>query len=205
MILRMVLCAVIGYLLGGISTGILLSRKAGTDIRSVGSRNTGASNVLRVLGAKYGALTFLGDALKAILSIVIGRLIAGQNGGMVAGLLAVIGHNWPVFFSFRGGKGIACSTAVLLTLFPLQGSIAVALCLAVIFITRFISLGSIVMLVSFTALMLFPAMRADNPGVWPLMWALALMLMGLYRHRENIQRLINGTENKVGSKKKNEA
>ena len=201
-ILQGIVCAAAGYLLGSISTGILLSRRTGTDIRMVGSKNTGASNVLRVLGAKMGALTFLGDALKAILSILVGRWIAGQYGGMIAGLFAVLGHNWPVFFSFRGGKGIACSTSVLLVLFPLQGGIAVAFCLAVIFITKFISLGSIVMLLSFAVLMVFPGMRASFPGIWPWIWALILMSLGLYRHKENIQRLVKGTENKIGSKKK---
>ena len=117
MIFKYLLSAVIAYLLGSISTGILVSKKAGRDIRQEGSKNTGASNALRVLGLKGGALVFVGDFLKASLAVIIGRLIAGENGGMIGGLFVVLGHNWPVFFGFKGGKGIACSTAVLLLMF----------------------------------------------------------------------------------------
>ncbi len=193
--IKYILCAVIGYLLGCFSTGILISRKEGHDIRQEGSKNTGASNVLRVLGPRLGALTFLGDFLKATLAILIGQAIAGQNGGMLGALFAVLGHNWPVFFGFKGGKGIACSTAILLIIFTWQGAIAVVLCLIVIAVTRYISLGSMVMLTCFAILMLFTA------PFWPAgVWAIALAALGIYRHRANIQRLLNGTENKLGKK-----
>ena len=197
MILRYILCAVIGYLLGSISTGILIAGKAGHDIRSEGSRNTGASNALRVLGLKGGALTFLGDFLKAAAAVLLGLWIGGKNGGLLAGLFVVLGHNWPVFFGFQGGKGIACSTAVLLILFPWQGAVAALICLAVIYFTRYISLGSMTMLAVFFVLMLF------TQPFWPTaVWALALLCLGVYRHRSNIERLKNGTENKIGQKAK---
>ena len=195
MIIRCILCAVIGYLLGSFSTGILVARKEGHDIRAEGSHNTGASNALRVLGLKGGALTFIGDFIKAVLAVVIGLLLAGKNGGMLGGLFVVLGHNWPVFFGFQGGKGIACSTAVLLILFPWQGLVAGALCLLVIYFTRYISLGSLTMLTVFFLLLLF------TEPFWPAaLWALALLILGVYRHRSNIQRLRNGTENKIGHK-----
>lgn len=195
MIFRYLLCAVVGYLLGCFSTGILVARKEGHDIRAEGSHNTGASNALRVLGVKGGALTFLGDFLKAALAVMIGKWIAGQAGGMLGGLFVVLGHNWPVFFDFRGGKGIACSTAVLLLLFPWQGAVAIALCLGVIYFTRYISLGSLTMLTVFFFLMLL------TQPLWPCaVWALALALLGFYRHRANIERLRQGTENKIGRK-----
>ena len=195
MIFRYLLCAVIGYLLGCFSTGILVARKEGHDIRAEGSHNTGASNALRVLGVKGGALTFLGDFLKAALAVMIGKWIAGQAGGMLGGLFVVLGHNWPVFFDFRGGKGIACSTAVLLLLFPWQGAVAIALCLGVIYFTRYISLGSLTMLTVFFFLILL------TQPLWPCaVWALALALLGFYRHRANIERLRQGTENKIGRK-----
>ena len=195
MIIRCILCAVIGYLLGSFSTGILVARKEGHDIRAEGSHNTGASNALRVLGLKGGALTFMGDFIKAALAVVIGLLLAGKNGGMLGGLFVVLGHNWPVFFGFQGGKGIACSTAVLLILFPWQGLVAGALCLLVIYFTRYISLGSLTMLTVFFLLLLF------TEPFWPVaLWALALLILGVYRHRSNIQRLRNGTENKIGHK-----
>jgi glycerol-3-phosphate acyltransferase PlsY len=197
MILKYILCAVIAYLLGSISTGILVSRHSGHNLRQEGSHNTGASNALRVLGVKGGAITFLGDFLKAFLAIMAGQWIAGQNGGLIAGLFVVLGHNWPVFFGFKGGKGIACSAAVLTTLFPLQGWIAAALCLLVIYIWRYISVGSLTMLASFAVMII-----CTQP-FWPTgVWALALLALGVYRHRSNLERLKNGTENKIGQKAK---
>lgn len=194
-IVKFIVCAVIGYLLGSVSTGILVATRAGHDIRSEGSHNTGASNALRILGLKGGALTFLGDFAKAALAVLIGKWIGGLAGGMIAGLGAVLGHNWPLFFHFKGGKGIACSTAILILLFPWQGAVAIALCLMVIFLTRYISLGSLTMLSVFFLLMLF------SMGVWPYaVWAFALLALGVYRHRSNIQRLKDGTENKIGQK-----
>ena len=197
MILQYILCAVIAYLLGSISTGILVAKNSGHNLREEGSRNTGASNALRVLGVKGGALTFLGDFLKAFIAVMIGKAIAGMEGGLIAGLCVVLGHNWPVFFGFKGGKGIACSAAVLTTLFPLQGWIAVALCLLVIYIWRYISVGSLTMLFSFAVMILF------TQPFWPTgVWALILLALGVYRHRSNLERLKNGTENKIGQKAK---
>lgn len=193
MVIRYLLCAVIAYLLGSISTGILIAKQEGHDIRSEGSHNTGASNALRVLGLKGGALTFLGDFLKAALAVGLGLWIGGHYGGMIAGLFVVLGHNWPVFFGFQGGKGIACSTAVLLILYPWQGAVAAALCLIVIAIWRYISVGSLTMLAVFAVLIL-----ATQP-FWPCgVWALILLALGVYRHRGNLVRLKNGTENKIG-------
>ena len=197
MILQYILCAVIAYLLGSVSTGILVSKNSGHNLREEGSHNTGASNALRVLGLKGGALTFLGDFLKALIAVLIGKTIAGMEGGMIAGLCAVLGHNWPVFFNFKGGKGIACSAAVLTTLFPIQGWIAAALCLLVIYIWRYISVGSLTMLASFFVMILF------TQPFWPAgVWALILLALGVYRHRSNLERLKNGTENKIGQKAK---
>ncbi|HPJ02837.1 MAG TPA: glycerol-3-phosphate 1-O-acyltransferase PlsY [Candidatus Limiplasma sp.] len=196
--------ALAGYLLGCFSTGILISNQAGVNIREAGSKNTGASNVLRVLGIGRGAITFLGDALKAVLACWIGGLLLPGTtfgierfGVMVGGLGAILGHNWPVFFSFKGGKGIASSTAVLLFVDPLLGGISIALCIIVIAVTRYISVGSIVMLLTF--LVLTCIFHLDQ---WfACIFAAVLFLLGVYRHRSNIQRLREGTENKIGRKK----
>ena len=197
MIIRYILCALFGYLLGSISTGILVSNRAGHDIRAEGSHNTGASNALRVLGLKGGAITFLGDFLKAALAVLAGKLLAGMNGGMLAGLFVVLGHNWPIFFGFQGGKGIACSTAVLLILYPWQGAVAALICILVIWIWRYISVGSLTMLTVFAVLMIL------TEPFWPTaVWALCLLALGVYRHRSNLERLKNGTENKIGQKAK---
>jgi acyl phosphate:glycerol-3-phosphate acyltransferase len=193
-----------GYLLGCFSTGILISKQAGVNIREAGSKNTGASNVLRVLGLGRGAITFLGDSLKAVLACWIGSLLLpgatfgiDRFGAMVGGLGAILGHNWPVFFSFKGGKGIASSTAVLLFVDPLLGGIAIALCVLVIVWKKYISVGSLTML--FTFLALTCAFHYDQ---WfACVFAAVLFLLGLLRHKTNLQRLREGTENKIGRKK----
>ena len=196
MIGKYLLCAVFAYLLGSISTGILVSKPTGHNLREEGSHNTGASNALRVLGVKGGALVFAGDFLKALIAVWTARWFADLNGALIAGLFVIIGHNWPLFFGFKGGKGIACSAA-LLTLFPWQGAIAALVCIAVIAVWRYISVGSLTMLTLFFLLLAF------TKPFWPVaVWALALLCMAVYRHRSNIQRLKNGTENKIGQKAK---
>ncbi|MBE5787237.1 MAG: glycerol-3-phosphate 1-O-acyltransferase PlsY [Clostridiales bacterium] len=196
-ILKYILIAVAAYFLGSFSTGIMVAKKAGHDIRSEGSKNTGASNALRILGVRGGALVFIGDFIKAALAVGLGWLLMSINGAMLGGLCVVLGHNWPIFFGFKGGKGIACSTAVLLFTFPWQAGIAIVLCLAVIYFTRYISLGSLTMLFVFAVLLLFTA--SFFPAA---VWALVLLILGVYRHRSNLVRLKNGTENKIGQKVK---
>ena len=202
-ILLSIAVAVAGYLLGCISTGILVSRRAGVNIREVGSHNTGASNVLRVLGLRQGLITFLGDFIKATLACLLGSLLLpGATfgipafGAMLGGLSAILGHNWPVFFGFKGGKGVACSAAVIFFVSPLWGIIAIAACVAVIAISRYISLGSMVMMCAYMVLMI-----ATHPGQWFVVaFTVALFVLVVVRHRQNIQRLMNGTENKIGKK-----
>lgn len=195
--------AIGGYLLGCISTGILVSNRSGVNIRDVGSHNTGASNVLRVLGLKKGLITFVGDFLKATLACWLGSLLLPgatfgiQNfGAMLGGLAAVLGHNWPVFFNFRGGKGVACSAAIIFFVNPLWGIVSIAACVLVIAITRYISLGSIVMLFTYMVLM-----SVTHWGEWfTCAFALILFVLVVVRHRANIVRLLNGTETKIGQK-----
>lgn len=204
-VLLTIAVAAIGYLLGCISTGILVSRRSGVNIRNAGSKNTGASNVLRVLGVRQGLITFLGDSLKAAAACWIGSLILpgetfgiARFGVMIGGLAVIVGHNWPVFFSFKGGKGVASSTAVILFIDPLLGGIAVAICVLLIALTRYISLGSISMLFSF-----FVLTCVFQTSQWFLcLFAAVLFVIVVIRHRENIKRLLNGTENKIGNKAK---
>ena len=204
-ILFSLLIAILSYLLGCFSTGITISRAQGVDIRSKGSKNTGASNVLRVLGLKSGLVTFVGDFLKAALAVLIGHLLLpGETfgvmdfGKMLGGLFAVLGHNWPVFYGFKGGKGVACSAAVVFFVSPLWGIIAIVICLLVIAITRYISLGSMTLLFLY---MVF--MCANHWGEWvKCLFTVILFGLCVWRHRANIQRLLNGTENKIGQKAK---
>lgn len=194
---KWVLCVLVPYLLGSISFGVLYARRKGHDIRAEGSHNTGASNALRVVGVKTGLMTFVSDVLKAVLAILFGKWLLGEYGGLLAGLFVVIGHNWPVFFQFKGGKGIACSCAVLVLNYPLYGAIAIGLCLLVIAMTRFISLGSLTMLVSFAIMILI-----FKPFFPYGLWAILIALLGIWRHRSNIQRLLQGKENKISFQKK---
>lgn len=195
-LLHICLCAVAGYFLGSFSTGIVVGEMARVDIRKHGSKNTGATNVIRVMGLRLGLITFVGDFIKASIAVGLGLLIGGRDGGLLAGMFAVIGHNWPVFYGFNGGKGIACSSAVLLlNVFP-EGVIAALVAILVIYISRFVSLGSLMLLL--TAAILLPFTR----GLWPFgLWAFLLLALGTYRHKENIRRLINGTESRFTGRK----
>ena len=194
--LHIMLCAVIGYFMGCFSTGIILGDMAKIDIRKYGSKSTGTTNVIRVMGFKMGLMTFIGDFIKAVIAILLGMMIGGRDGGLIAGLFSVIGHNWPVFYGFKGGKGIACSTAVLLLNVPLEGAISAAIAISVIYLSRYVSLGSLSLL--FSAAVILPFTR----GLWPVgAWALLLFIFAVYRHRTNIQRLMRGTESKFTGKK----
>ena len=197
MILRYIICAAAAYLLGSISFGILLTKNSGHDIRKEGSGNTGASNALRVFGLRTGLVTFICDILKAVIAVLLGKALAGEYGGMLAGLFVIIGHNWPVFFGFKGGKGISCSCAVVLLNFPGPGAIAIAICIAAIAITRYISVGSMLLLISYAVIL------CVIKPFWPhVVWAIVLAVMAVARHHGNIRRLLNGTENKLSFKKK---
>ena len=194
--LYIMLCAVIGYFMGCFSTGIILGDMAKIDIRKYGSKSTGTTNVIRVMGFKMGLMTFIGDFIKAVIAVLLGMMIGGRDGGLIAGLFSVIGHNWPVFYGFKGGKGIACSTAVLLLNVPLEGAISAAIAISVIYLSRYVSLGSLSLL--FSAAVIQPFTR----GLWPVgAWALLLFIFAVYRHRTNIQRLMRGTESKFTGKK----
>ncbi len=195
------LISLIAYLLGSVSTGILVSRAGhGPDLRTVGSKSTGASNVQRTMGWGPGLITFLGDCLKAVLACLIGKWITGSHfGALVAGMMVVIGHNWPVFFKFRGGKGVASSCGVMLVCFPIPALISYAVALLVIWRTKFISLGSMCLLTIYAVLV----SCFWSGGDWRIiLWAAALAVLCIVRHHANISRLIQGTENKLGNRVK---
>ena len=199
--LRYILAALLAYLLGSVSTGTLVSRaEKGPDLTKVGSHNTGATNALRVLGVKDGLIVFFGDYLKAVLACFAGQWITGTHEGMLlAGLCVVIGHNWPVFFGFRGGKGVASSIAVMLVCYPIPALLCYALGILLILIWRYVSLGSMSVLVAYALMITFLA----APGrILVIVWAWLLAVMCLIRHRENLIRLCKGCEHKLGDKAK---
>lgn len=199
-ILTYALVAVIAYLLGSISTGLLVSKfQHGPNLREVGSKNTGASNVLRTMGLKSGLMTFVGDCSKSLLACLIGLWLLGHLGAMWAGLFVILGHNWPIFFQFKGGKGVASSCGVMLVCFPIPALIGYAVAIAVIAATKFVSLGSMCMLVSYGLLV---SLFFSGGDVLTILWAVALAAMCVIRHHANIGRLLAGTESKLGQKVK---
>lgn len=199
-ILTYVLVGVIAYLLGSISTGLLVAKmNHGPNLREVGSKNTGASNVLRTMGLKSGLMTFAGDCGKAALACGIGYWTLGLYGAMLAGLMVILGHNWPVFFQFKGGKGVASSCGVMLVCFPIPALISYAVAIGIIALTRFISLGSMCMLTVYAILV---CVMCSGGDMLMILWAVLLAALCILRHRTNIGRLIHGTENKLGQKVK---
>ena len=195
-----ILCCIIGYLLGSVSGGIITAKLAnGPDLHTVGSKSTGASNVQRTMGWKYGIITFLIDGLKGIFACLIAWLITGSHfSSLLAGLFCVIGHNWPVFFHFCGGKGVATTGGVMLYCCPIPALICIALTVAVIALFRYISVGSMLLVTVFFVLSFF----FSGPNTCVIIWAFLLMVMCIARHHANISRLIHGTENKLGNKVK---
>ena len=194
-----VIIAVIAYLLGSISFGMIVAKlKGGPNLREVGSKNTGATNVLRVMGVKTGFLVFALDILKALIACIIGRVWMGLNGAMVAGLAVVIGHNWPCFFQFKGGKGVASTLAVMLMTFPIPAFICYVIAIALILYTRYVSLGSITLAALFAGMVI-----ATNWANWlVILWVLVIAGLLIWRHHANIGRLLKGNENKLSFKKK---
>ena len=195
---------IIGYFLGSLSVGIIISRMAGgPDLHTVGSKSTGASNVQRTMGWKYGIMTFFFDAVKGLLSCFAAWLITNSSfpeisryASMLAGLSCVIGHNWPLFFRFRGGKGVATTGAVMLYCFPVYALICIAVTIAVIALFRYISVGSILLVIVFFSL----SFLFGEGNACIIIWAAILMVLCVARHHANIGRLISGTENKLGNK-----
>ena len=204
---------VIGYLFGIFQTAYFYGKMNGIDIREHGSGNAGTTNALRVLGKKAGAIVFAGDFLKCFLAIHLVQIIFKNSAADILPLVGlygatgcILGHNFPVQLNFRGGKGIAC-TAGLLAAFDVRiGVIALLTFLAIVIATRYVSLGSMVIVTEFALfIIVFGQLGLYHMAQAPLieMYVLAAFLAGMaiYRHRANIVRLLNGTENRIFEKK----
>ena len=204
---------IIGYLFGIFQTAYFYGKMNGIDIREHGSGNAGTTNALRVLGKKAGVIVFAGDFLKCFLAIYVVELIFGEmmpDSKLLIGLYGatgcVLGHNFPVQLNFRGGKGIACTAGLLAALDVRIGIIALVTFLLIVAITRYVSLGSIIIVSEFALfLIIFGQMGLYGMPQAALveMYILGIFLaaMAIWRHRANIVRLLKGTENKVFSKK----
>ena len=189
-----VACILIGYLLGNIQTAIIVSRAYyHDDVRNHGSGNAGSTNMVRVYGYGPGAITFAGDFTKAFLGVLMGQLVCGEVGGYLAGLFVVIGHCWPVFDGFRGGKGVASSYSIAIFTFPLGALGAILIGGLILLINKKMSIMSLTaMLLFFVATLVF---RLND---LPLVILAGLLTIVVFvRHTDNIQRLIHGEEQRL--------
>lgn len=196
---RYAIAVIAGYLLGSLNFGIIVSRIATKqDIRTQGSGNAGATNSLRVMGAKLTVLVSLGDILKGVAAALIGGWLAGDYGLLLGGLFAIVGHVFPVYFGFKGGKGIFTTCAVMFVVDWRVAAIALGLFIVVVALTRYVSLGSIL------AACTLPFSSWAFGRVEPLyMGTMILLAVGIAAlHRKNITRLIKGEESKLGAKAK---
>ena len=206
MILRSIFVLAIGYLVGSLNTSIIVGRFYGMDIREHGSSNAGMTNTFRVLGNVAGILVILGDTFKGVLSGYIGKCILGnlalvpEIGVLLGGLGAILGHNFPVFFGFKGGKGILTTATVLMYIdFKIAASLFIVF-LVIVVCTRYISLGSIVCAVLMpVAVLIF---RQDVARMYMFVWSVLVAVSAVVMHRGNIERLLHGKESKFSIKRK---
>ena len=201
-VLKIICILVFSYLIGSISSSIIISKiMTGEDIRKHGSGNAGATNALRVLGKKGGILTLLGDILKTVIAILISKVILKEDTSLavyLSGVGAVLGHNYPVWFGFKGGKGIAVSiTAILFADFKI-GLIVLIVSLLIMATTKYVSLGSVMGAV----LCIFLSLILRWGDVYYILFTVIVGVLAIYRHKANIVRLLKGEENKLGSKNK---
>lgn len=209
------ICVIIGYAFGLFQTGYLYGKTQNIDIRKYGSGNAGTTNALRTLGWKAGLITFLGDAFKCIFAVVTVHLIFGKSHpemipvlAMYAGIGAVLGHNYPFYMKFKGGKGIAATAGLIASTVNIwMVLICLVVFVGVVVLTRYVSLGSlIVVLVYLAEIVIFGQMGGFgvSQGQCYEIYALAgvLVVSAFYKHKENIKRLLSGTENKLSVAKK---
>lgn len=207
-----VICLAIGYVFGLFQTAYIYGRMNGIDIREYGSGNAGTTNALRVLGKKAGVIVLLGDVAKTVLAVVLVRVLFRSNYGDMLPLLgiyaaagAILGHNYPVHLGFKGGKGIACTAGLVLTLGPIVTVLEATTFLLTVFLTRYVSLGSILVVLE----LVVDLIVLGQSGYYGMsqvhlyeFYAVcgALTGMAIYRHKKNIQGLLHGTERKIFQK-----
>ena len=209
-VLTAVIAGVLSYLIGSINFSIILSKIiSGEDIRNRGSGNAGATNMLRTLGKAPAAATLILDVLKGVACVVLAKAFVSRAGGAaldklclpyIAGLCAVLGHNFPIYFGFKGGKGVATSLGVVMTLDWKIGLIVMIVSLAIMAATRYVSLGSVLGSALFVIIKLIKDFVTGDVRPAGMICIIIMGALIVIRHRGNIKRLLNGTENKLGSK-----
>ena len=213
--LARIVCLAVGYLCGLFQTSYIYGKKNGIDIRQHGSGNAGTTNALRTLGKKAGALTLLGDCLKCVIAVLIARFVFASHAGtdlplleLYAGAGCVLGHNFPFYLKFKGGKGVAASVGLLLAfdirLFP----VCAVLFFGVFFLTHYVSLCSLVAYLTFFASLIIVGLNGGydcTQAALYEMYAVAgvLTVLAYWKHRQNIVRLLHGNESKIYLSKKN--
>ena len=209
--------AIIAYFIGSINFSVILSRKmAGFDVRDKGSKNAGTTNMLRTVGKKAALITLICDILKGVISVfiafILGLIIGETNKALlvqIAGIFVIIGHTFPIFFEFRGGKGVATALGVLITTNYQIGLICLVFALVIMAITRMVSIGSVLAAILFPILTIFIhnnylVQGTEGRDFGYIIYGIIIGLFVCFNHRENIKRILNGTENKLSFKKKSE-
>ena len=189
-----VVAAAISYLLGSIPNGLILGKAIwGVDLRQHGSKNIGATNAWRTIGKAGGISIFVLDFLKGAISAYLGLHLGGSElAGVLCGILAIAGHSWSVFLAFKGGKGVATGLGVIAALMPMVTLIVFAVWFAIVYFTGYVSLGSIIGAALVPILTLFFGLHTEF-----LILGLIAAVFIIYRHKSNIERLLNGTESKI--------
>ena len=208
-----IIIAIIAYLVGSINFSVIISKRmAGFDVREKGSGNAGTTNMLRSIGVKAAVITLLCDILKGVvvilIAILIGNIVDGLDDALLvqlAGIFVIIGHTFPIFFGFKGGKGIATSLGVLLMINWQIGLICLVFALILMAITRMVSVGSIAAAILFPVLVVFIGQNYIVPvNNWSyLIFSIIIAILFLFNHRENLKRIFTGKENKISFKKSN--
>lgn len=204
-----IICIAIGYVFGLFQTGYFYGLSKKIDIRKYGSGNAGTTNTLRTLGWKAGIITFIGDSMKCVLAVLLVRFIFGQDHeaisllSMYAGAGVVLGHNYPCYMNFKGGKGIAATVGLVLSTNPVMFLIVAAIFAAIVLTTRYVSLGSIVIMIVFVIEVVIYGQHGGFHLEGALLYELYVLasflaVLAVVRHRANIKRLLSGTENKFG-------
>lgn len=199
-----ILCALISYVLGSFNFAMILSKRMyNQDIREFGSKNAGTTNMMRIYGKKAAFFTILGDILKGIVAVVIGRFIMGvMLGGYISAFFCIIGHVFPFLYKFKGGKGVATAIAAILVLDPFVFLILVAIFVLVVVFTRYISLGSVLCAAVFPLLTYYRTMPSvlSFKGL-AFIFSFMMAIVVIAKHHENLSRLAHGTESKFSLKK----
>jgi len=205
-----ILCVAAGsYLIGSVNFAVIVSKVvAGEDIRTKGSGNAGMTNILRTYGKGPAAVTAVGDFSKAIVAIILSRVLFHHFGlggmidaGYIAGIFVLLGHIYPLYFGFRGGKGVMTTLGIIFVINPLVCLILAGIFIPVMFITKIVSIGSVLGAIAYPVITWLTDYLRGRTVIFDIVFAVVYMVIVLYMHRSNIKRLLNGTENKFGQKK----